>query len=181
MTRIDLLARAHTRRLSLLTALTAVLACLALHTATASASTSQVALIQDGVALNENPVADMAQMKALGATTVRVMVYWYQVAPDPNSKKAPAGFNASSPGSYPAANWAQYDAIVQAAHTDGLTLDLDITGAPPEWAQGKGVPAKFLKEHYGWEPNAGDYGSFVRAVATTGASRPRAPRPRCPR
>jgi hypothetical protein len=166
MTRIDLLARARPRRLALPTAVTAVLACLALHAGPAGASTNQVALIQDGVSLNENPVADLAQMKALGATTVRVVLYWYQVAPNTNSKHAPGGFKASDPAAYPASNWAQYDAIVQAAHTDGMTVDLDISGAPPKWAQGKGVPSKFLKQHYGWEVNAADYGQFVRAVAT---------------
>ncbi|HTW13018.1 MAG TPA: hypothetical protein VME01_09755, partial [Solirubrobacteraceae bacterium] len=56
--------------------------------------------------------------------------------------------------------------IVRAAQAEGIRVDLDITGAPPRWAEAKNVPSKFLKEHYGWNPNASDFGQFVRAVAT---------------
>lgn len=163
MTRTSLHARARTGALSVLVAIAAALA---LHATPADASTNQVALIQDGVALNQNPAADLATMHELGANTVRVLLFWWQVAPSANSKSAPKHFAASSPGAYPASNWAQWDAIVRDATADGLKVDLDITGAPPDWAQGKGVPGHFTNDRYGWIPNAGDYGQFVRAVAT---------------
>jgi hypothetical protein len=163
MTRIHLHGRA---RAWLLTPLAAVAAAFALHTAPAAASTHQISLIQDGVALNQNPLGDLAEMKELGGNTVRVLLYWWQVAPNSSSRTAPRGFKASSPAAYPARNWAQWDAIVEAAKTEGIRVDLDITGAPPDWADGKGVPRKFTSSRFGWIPNAGDYGQFVRAVAT---------------
>ncbi len=166
MTRTHLLARTRPRGLSLLAALVAVCAALALHASSAAASSTQIALIQDGIALNNNPSGDLAEMKGLGANTVRVLLYWWQVAPSSSSFKEPRGFKASNPGAYPARNWDQWDAIVRTAHADGIRVDLDITGAPPNWAQGKHVPKKFTRERYGWAPNAGDYGQFVRAVAT---------------
>jgi hypothetical protein len=162
MTRIFLHART---RVWLLTPIVAAAAAFALHTAPVAASTSQVSLIQDGTALNDNPYGDMAEMKELGANTVRVLLFWWQVAPNAGSRIAPRGFNASNPAAYPARNWAQWDAIVQAAKAEGIRVDLDITGAPPDWADGKGVPRHFISSRFGWVPNAGDYGQFVRAVA----------------
>jgi hypothetical protein len=150
----------------LLSPIAAAIAAFALHAAPAAASTKQVSLIQDGVALNQNPYGEMAEMKELGANTVRVLLFWWQVAPNASSRTAPRGFTASSPAAYPAKNWAQWDAIVQAAKAEGIRVDLDITGAPPDWADGKGVPKKFTNSRFGWIPNAGDYGQFVRAVAT---------------
>ncbi len=105
-------------------------------------------------------------MKELGANTVRVLLFWWQVAPNSSSRTAPRGFKASNPAAYPAHNWAQWDAIVQAAKAEGIRVDLDITGAPPDWADGKGAPRHFTSSRFGWRPNAADYGQFVRAVAT---------------
>jgi hypothetical protein len=163
MIRLHLHGRA---RAWLLSPFAAAIAAFALHATPAAASTNQVSLIQDGVVLNQNPYGDMAQMKELGANTVRVLLFWWQVAPNSNSRTAPRGFNASNPASYPARNWSQWDQIVEAAKAEGIRVDLDITGAPPNWADGKGVPRKFTSSRFGWEPNAADYGQFVRAVAT---------------
>ncbi|HTU28534.1 MAG TPA: cellulase family glycosylhydrolase [Solirubrobacteraceae bacterium] len=166
MTRIHLHGRARAWLLSPIAALVAVAAAFALHATPAAASTKQVSLIQDGVALNENPTADLAEMKELGGNTVRVLLFWWQVAPNSSSRTAPKGFTASNPAAYPARNWAQWDAIVEAAKAEGIRVDLDITGAPPDWADGKGVPKKFTNDRFGWIPNATDYGQFVTAVAT---------------
>jgi hypothetical protein len=163
MIRLHLHGRA---RAWLLSPLAAAAAAFALHAPPAAASTHQVSLIQDGVVLNQNPDGDLAEMKELGANTVRVLMFWWQIAPNSNSRTAPRGFRASNPAAYPAGNWAQWDAIMRAAQTEGIRVDLDITGAPPDWADGKGVPRKFTSSRYGWIPKAGDYGQFVRAVAT---------------
>ena len=162
MTRIHLHGRARAWLVSLSGAATAALA---VHATPAAASTRQVALIQDGVALNQDPGSDLARMKEAGANTVRVLLNWYTIAPRANSRRAPH-FNAANPGAYPASGWAQWDAIVRAARTEGIRVDLDIVGAPPRWAEARNVPNHYLKNHYGWEPNAADYGRFVRAVAT---------------
>lgn len=163
MNRIHLHGRARAR---LLTAAAAASAALALHVAPAAASTSQVSLLEDGSALNANPYGDMERMKELGANTVRVLLNWNTVAPSPNAKTAPSGFNASDPASYPASAWTQWDAIIQAAQAEGIRVDLDLTGAPPRWAEAKNAPSNFVKQHFGWDPNATEFGQFVRAVAT---------------
>jgi hypothetical protein len=160
-------ARVRPRRAALAGAgaVTAVVASLALHAAPASASTNQIAIIQDGVALNGNPIADVQQFRALGATTLRVMLQWYTIAPDAASSKAPH-FSATNPNAYPAANWDQWDEIIKDATAGGMKVDLDIIGGPPRWAQGSGVPSNFVKNHFGWKVNAGDFGQFVQAVGT---------------
>jgi hypothetical protein len=145
-------------------AVPAALASFTLATGTARASTNQVAIIQDDAALHTNPTATVEQFKELGAQEIRVLLFWYQVAPKPNAAKAPAGFAATNPNAK-GYTWSTYDAIVQAAQAAGMKVDLDITGAPPKWAQGAGAPSKVFKDHYGWNPNTKDYGQFVAAVA----------------
>ena len=139
--------------------------------AVAQASHKQITIIQDGNLLQADPTGTLAQMRALGATTVRVPLYWSSVAPKISSTKKPH-FNASSPGAYSSANWAPYDAIVEAAKTDGMTIDLTVEGGAPRWAEGAGIPSNYIYPHNGaakyfaWKPNAGDYGQFMKAVAT---------------
>jgi hypothetical protein len=95
---------------------------------------------------------------------MRVSVSWASIAPAPRSRKAPSGFNASDPASYPAANWALWDAIAKDARAAGIRVDFDLLGGAPRWATGPGVPAG--SHNPNWEPSAGAYGAFVRAVGT---------------
>jgi hypothetical protein len=141
----------------------AALACLA-HANPAAASTKQVAIIQDGLALKTDPAAAMAQFRELGATTIRVLLFWKDVAPSPNASKQPK-FKATDPNAYDAVGWSQYDSIVREAKAEGLTVDLDLTGPPPNWAQGKGVAKSTIAQNYGWRPNATAFGQFVAAAA----------------
>ena len=129
--------------------------------ATASANSSQLAMIQDGSELVNAPAA-LAQFRELGANAVRVVVRWSAIAPKPNSKKKPT-FNGNDPNAYPAAGWAAYDSIVRAAAADHLTLDFTLSGGAPRWAEGSGIPAGNTP-FFSWKPSAADYGQFVRAV-----------------
>jgi hypothetical protein len=164
MNRIHLRAHTRTRRLQIFAVLATLIASMAIA-ATASASTSQSALILDPAAQSANPAATISQFREVGATTARVLLKWYTVAPNANSRTAPRGFAATNPAAYSRKLFAQYDTLIGDAVAQGMKVDLDIMGAPPAWAQGKGVPRKFLQKHYGWEPNAADYGQFVTAVA----------------
>jgi hypothetical protein len=133
--------------------------------ATASASHNQLVMIQDGSDLN-NPVGAFQEFRQLGATGVRVVIPWAEVAPSPTAKKKP-NFNATDPNAYPAANWAPFDAIMKTAQADGLTVDLTISGGTPRWAEAQpphapGQNGAFIS----WKPNAAAYGQFVRAVGT---------------
>jgi hypothetical protein len=132
--------------------------------APASASTTQVSILQDTSFLS-SPATALPQARALGARTVRVNVSWYLMAPDPGSTRRP-NFNASDPNAYAAADWAPYDALVQIARQQGLTVAFQITGGAPRWAEGKDAPSAYRRNpDYGWRPNPAMYGQFVHAVA----------------
>jgi hypothetical protein len=132
--------------------------------AVAGASHGQVAIIQDGPPLMSDPVGTLAEFRALGATTVRVIMFWSSVAPDPTSSTMPADFNASDPDAYPAAGWAPYDQIVRDAKQAGITVDFTVAGGAPVWADGSGIPPQGKNPHFAWKPNPRLYGQFVQAV-----------------
>ena len=106
--------------------------------APASASTQQMSIIQDPVWLLKDPSGTLGTFRALGASTVRVIVDWAQVAPASRSRVAPSGFDAADPADYPAANWAPYDEIVKIAAADGIEVDFTLSGGAPRWAEGPG-------------------------------------------
>jgi hypothetical protein len=130
----------------------------------ARASTGQISIFQDDPRLDKDPAATLARMRLLGAQVVRVSVPWYYIAPNSNSARAPSGFNAADPAAYPTLNWELWDAIVVDAAQDGIKLDFDLMGGAPRWALGSGRPRGSTNDN--WEPNAGAFGAFVRAVAT---------------
>jgi len=96
-------------------ALLATIAVLALADA-AGASQRQIQIIQADPPMLSDPVGTLAQFRALGANTVRIIVHWDFIARD--TKPA----DGSDPSSYPEANWAPYDAIVSDARQDGGRL-----------------------------------------------------------
>jgi hypothetical protein len=162
--------RALLRRALLAAALPASALALAVLPTAANASSKQVAIIQDGALIQANPAGTLAQMRALGATTVRVTLFWDSVAPDITAKKKPK-FDATNPNAYPAANWAPYDTIVNAAKADGMTIDFTVAGGAPRWAEGPGIPSNYVitkkngaAKFFAWKPNAKDYGQFMQAV-----------------
>src|SRR5882757_4970300 len=87
----------------------------------AFASDAQESLFEDDVALLHDPSGTLQELRHLGVTMVRLNVRWSFIAPAPTSLTRP-NFNAADPNSYPAANWAPYDALVRAAQADGIQL-----------------------------------------------------------
>jgi hypothetical protein len=146
----------------------AIAACAALCTSlaappAASASTKQISMLDDATILS-SPSSSLPLVRSVGAKTVRVFVYWYNVAPHAASKTPPK-FNASNPSAYPSSHWAPYDALVKAAKQQGITVDFVLSGGTPRWAEGKNPPAQYRKDHsFSWMPNAKMYGQFVHAV-----------------
>jgi hypothetical protein len=133
--------------------------------APASASAQQMSIIQDPVWLLKDPSGTLSTFRALGASTVRVIVDWAQVAPASSSRVAPSGFDAADPADYPAANWAPYDEIVKLAAADGIEVDFTLSGGAPRWAEGPGIPGTALDNPFwAWRPSPGDFGQFVEAV-----------------
>jgi hypothetical protein len=102
-------------------------------------------------------------LKSLGVDRVHVPLYWGHIAPATTSRHKPA-FDAANPAAYPAAGWTIYDDIVRDLKAAGIGIDMAIAGPPPRWAEGQGAPHPATQTE--WEPNAQDYGQFVRAVAS---------------
>ncbi|MFZ0040068.1 MAG: hypothetical protein WAK93_02075 [Solirubrobacteraceae bacterium] len=160
------------RRRPLIAALSAIVAVVSLSAlpSAASASHSQLSMIQDYSALNPDPSAadqTLVQFRTLGANAIRVIVPWATIAPDPSKTKKPS-FNATDPNAYSASAWAPFDNLVREAHTLGLKVDLTVTGGAPRWAE-SGNPARPVAENIldlAWKPKAADYGQFMRAVGT---------------
>ena len=107
----------------------------------------------------------IAEMKALGADTIRVSVFWRIVAPAPEAQERPSfgAAGAASPAGYPAARWERYDRIVSLARKHGIRVLFNITSPAPSWATGK--PDDDTREDV-FEPDAGDFKNFVAAVGT---------------
>jgi hypothetical protein len=142
-----------------------IAACLSEGAPAAVASSSQISVIQDNTHLLSAPARTLSTFRGLGAQMVRVVVDWAQIAPDPTSKSAPAGFDASDPAAYPPAKWAPYDRIIRLAQADGIEVDVTLSGGAPRWAEGPGIPRAALDNPYwAWRPSAREFGLFARAV-----------------
>ena len=130
----------------------------------ASASKTQLQMFQDGGQLQADPAGALAKFRALGANSIRVVVFWYQIAPNSGSRKKPR-FNATDPNAYPSANWTIWDTIVRDATQDGIKVDFTVAGGPPIWADGPAIPKAYLQNtHWAWKPSAADYGQFMQAM-----------------
>ena len=127
-----------------------------------------ITIVQDDAIL-ASPATALPLVRSLGATTVRVFVTWYSLAPDPAAELAPGGFDGSDPDAYPASKWRPYDRLVEDARRDGITVDFELTGGSPRWASGSDPPASSPgytddRRYFSWEPNPAMYGQFVHAV-----------------
>lgn len=137
---------------------------LALPTAAADGSANQQSLLQDNNLLLSDPGhlnRTLRTLRRIGVDRLRITVEWSTIAPDPNSRRRPPGFDAAEPASYPASGWARYDAITLAAARYGLALDFNVTGWAPLWAVGR-APARSML--HVWHPSASAFGAFVEAV-----------------
>ena len=131
----------------------------------ASASASQISIIQEPLRLMSDPVGTLARFRTLGAAMVRVVVVWAQIAPDRKSREPPGGFDATNPAAYPEENWAPYDQVVRIAAADGISVDFTLSGGAPRWAEGPGIPPAALdNQFWAWRPSVRAFGQFARAV-----------------
>jgi hypothetical protein len=121
-------------------------------------------MFQDNAQLLGNPGhlnQTLQTLSSLGVQRLRITVSWDALAPDPGSRQAPAGFDATDPADYPPGAWAPFDAIVQAAARYGLGVNFNLTGGAPLWAVPGGAPGGLAPV---WRPSASAFGAFVRAV-----------------
>jgi hypothetical protein len=141
----------------------------AVVTANAAVSSRPITMLQDDAILAA-PATELPVVRELGATTVRVSVTWYSLAPDAAAKQPPEGFDGSDPNAYPSSKWQPYDQLVEDAERDGITVNLELNGGSPRWASGPNPPSSVPgyaddRRYYSWEPDPAMYGQFVHAVA----------------
>jgi hypothetical protein len=148
-------------RLTLVRVLIGIAAVGLFPAARAAASTTQISILEDDPQMMYNTVPTLQRLRLLGVQEIRVPVRWSYIAPSVSSYKRPAHFNAVDPAAYPRKNWVIWDNIVKDAKAAGITVNFDVVGVAPLWATGRGAPG-----HGNWEPNAGQYGEFVHALAT---------------
>ena len=140
------------RRYALL-ALATGFALLALGPVAAHASRSQQTIFQDdGLLQRSGPVVQaraLTAIKAVGATTVRVLVGWRNLAPDPSSVLPPAHFDAADPNAYPAGAFDSLDALVRgAAPPWGMPATGAIPDGPPcAHAHAEAAPRRACARH----------------------------------
>lgn len=97
--------------------------------------------------------ATLDEIRAAGAGWLRVVLYWRDVAPAPNSQKVPR-FDERDPRGY---DWSVYDRIVREADARGLRVLLTVSGPVPKWA------TKARRDHV-TRPSARRFGRFTEAV-----------------
>lgn len=137
----------------------AVFACLV---AAAVASTSAAAAgplrtsVLDTTAFTYQPDLAFQRTRAAGATSVRLLLSWREVAPSTK----PVGFNAADPAAY-GSNWASMDYLVSRAVSNGLDPLITIMWAP-DWAE---APGPFYAEGT-VKPDPAEFALFASAAAT---------------
>jgi hypothetical protein len=91
---------------------------------------------------------------ALGVHSMRLVLFWHDVAPDADSRIKPK-FDETSPASY---NWGAYDAIVDGIKARGWNLLLTVSGPVPRWAT-NGARDTVTR------PSPNEFRMFMQAVA----------------
>jgi hypothetical protein len=136
--------------------LLAVLCAALVAAAPAHASHAQTMTFEAPRDLKDPATRDQAfkDIAALGVHSMRLVLYWHDVAPDPDSRVKPK-FDETSPSSY---NWGAYDAVIDGIKQRGWSLLLTVSGPVPRWAT-NGARDTLTR------PSPSEFGKFVRAVA----------------
>src|SRR5512133_1225462 len=150
------LGRARALALALVLAVATTLAA----ASAAPASRSETTLFDLGgfaLDVDETQRAELlGQLQDFGVDSVRVIVTWREIAPDPDAASKPS-FDATDPGAYPA-HWAALDDLVRGAQQRGMDVVLTPSGPAPDWA---------TSPHDGLSnPNPSDFQQFVQALGT---------------
>jgi hypothetical protein len=158
-----------------------LLAALVLLPSAASASSTQMSIIQDDATFvygsGRDPEAAVAEAKALGADTIRVFLTWHSVSPGQDSRRRPGSFDIGNPDS-PGYQWGLYDALVDRARRNGLKLLIVLSPSIPYWASEQPSRCPHLIGGYQqlgsscmWKPSPALFAQFVKAaVRRYGAS-----------
>ena len=132
----------------------------------ASASSSQLSLIQDDRELlggtGENPTAAMGEIRALGVDIVRTNVIYNRIYRTPRDRRKPRGFSPSDPGS-PRYDWSATDRLVEAARRHRIQVMLTVTGPGPFFSSAS--PRRCRRNPCHYRPKPSEFAGFAAAVA----------------
>ncbi len=95
----------------------------------------------------------LTRLDSLGVRSLRVVVYWRDVAPGPQSKDQP-DFDATDPAAY---DFSRVDPILDAAKSRGWPVLLTVSGPVPRWA------TRDRKDNV-TRPNPDKFAQFMTAV-----------------
>jgi hypothetical protein len=143
-------------------ALAAVAALLGIAASPARAADFELGMEDEGLLLNNPVLAVPAAIRwsELGVDVVRIHARWWEIAPQTDAVKQPAGFHAKDPDDE-GYDWSALDTAVDIVRASGMRVMLTITGPGPLWAStdpGRHNPR--------WIPSAKAYAEFSSAVAT---------------
>jgi hypothetical protein len=132
-----------------------------LPAASAQAARTEIGIADDRILVAGGPTADRAvrEWKRLGVDTVRIFALWSRLAPFPDARRKPEGFDAADPNS-PAYAWSWLDAAVTRVREAGMDVTLSVTGPGPLWSSGS--PRRGRATH---RPKPREYAAFAEAVA----------------
>lgn len=139
------------RRLAILLAL----ACTLLAPAAASAASGQSLTFEAPRDLKDPATRAQAfnDIAALGVRSMRLVLYWHDVAPDPDSRVKPK-FDETAASSY---DWGVYDDVIEGIKARGWSLLLTVSGPVPRWAT-NGARDTLTR------PSPNEFRKFVQAV-----------------
>jgi hypothetical protein len=98
----------------------------------AQASKTQTLTFEAPRDLKDASTRDQAfrDIASLGVRSMRLVLYWHDVAPEPDSRVKPK-FAEGEPASY---DWSAYDPVVEGIKARGWNLLLTVSGPVPRWA-----------------------------------------------
>jgi hypothetical protein len=111
---------------------TVLVAALLVPAGAAWASTSQVTSFEAPRDLLDPATRARAldEIASLGVHSLRVVVYWHDVAPAKDSRVKPK-FDPTDPANY---DWSRYDPVLDAAKQRGWSVLMTLSGPVPRWA-----------------------------------------------
>jgi hypothetical protein len=123
--------------------------------AAAQASKTQSLTFEAPRDLKDPSTRDQAfsDISSLGVHSMRLVLYWHDVAPEPDSRVKPK-FAEADPASY---DWRPYDAVINGIKARGWNLLLTVSGPVPRWAT-NGARDTLTR------PSPAEFQKFVHAV-----------------
>ncbi|HEV3002543.1 MAG TPA: cellulase family glycosylhydrolase [Solirubrobacteraceae bacterium] len=140
----------------------AVLLALAAASPASASKSMEVGIADDRLLFGspEQAAGTIAEWRAAGVDTVRIMARWGVYAPAPDARVAPDGFDGANHAD-PRYDWSALDRAIGMARGAGLGVMLTVTGWGPVW--GSEYP---VKDNPRFKPDPRKFAAFARAVAT---------------